>query len=47
MMLGLAKIIDCPGGSVPFETSVDFSDLQEVLVIKQLKQQKDGEGAEE
>lgn len=27
-MLGLAKIIDCPGGSVPFETSVDFSDLQ-------------------
>ena len=28
MMLGLAKIIDCPGGSVPFETSVDFSDLQ-------------------
>ena len=28
MMLGLAKIIDCPGGSVPFETSVDLSDLQ-------------------
>lgn len=28
MMLGLAKIIDCPGGSVSFETSVDFSDLQ-------------------
>ena len=28
MMLGLAKIIDCPGGSIPFETSVDFSDLQ-------------------
>ena len=27
--------------------AVDFSDLQEVLVIKQLKQQKDGEGAEE
>ena len=27
-MLGLAKIIDCPGGSVPFETSVDLSDLQ-------------------
>lgn len=27
-MLGLAKIIDCPGGSVPFEASVDFSDLQ-------------------
>ena len=26
--------------------AVDFSDLQEVLVIKQLKQQKDGEGAE-
>lgn len=27
--------------------AVDFSDLQEVLVIKQLKQQKDEEGAEE
>ena len=27
--------------------AVDFSDFQEVLVIKQLKQQKDGEGAEE
>ena len=27
-MLGLAKIIDCPGGSVPLETRVDFSDLQ-------------------
>lgn len=28
MMLGLAKIIDCPGGSISFQTSVDLSDLQ-------------------
>ena len=28
MLLGLSKIIDCPGASVPFETSVDLSDLQ-------------------
>ena len=28
MMLGLSKIIDCPGGSVSFSTSVDLSDLQ-------------------
>lgn len=28
MMLGLARIIDCPGGSIPFQTSVDLSDLQ-------------------
>ena len=27
MLLGLAKIIDCPGASVPFSTSVDLSDL--------------------
>ena len=27
MMLGLSKIIDCPGASVSFETSVDLSDL--------------------
>ena len=27
MLLGLSKIIDCPGASVPFETSVDLSDL--------------------
>ena len=28
MLLGLTKIIDCPGASVPFETSVDLSDLR-------------------
>ena len=28
MLLGLSKIIDCPGASVPFETSVDLSDLR-------------------
>ena len=28
MLLGLSKIIDCPGASVPFSTSVDLSDLQ-------------------
>ncbi len=28
MLLGLSKIIDCPGTSVPFTTSVDLSDLQ-------------------
>ncbi len=28
MLLGLSKIIDCPGQSVPFSTSVDLSDLQ-------------------
>ena len=28
MLLGLAKIIDCPGASVSFETSLDLSDLQ-------------------
>lgn len=27
MLLDLSKIIDCPGGSVDFETSVDLSDL--------------------
>ena len=27
MLLGLSKIIDCPGASVSFETSVDLSDL--------------------
>ena len=27
MLLGLAKIIDCPGASVAFSTSVDLSDL--------------------
>ena len=27
MLLGLAKIIDCPGASVSFSTSVDLSDL--------------------
>ena len=27
MLLGLSKIIDCPGASVPFTTSVDLSDL--------------------
>ena len=28
MLLGLAKIIDCPGASVSFSVSVDLSDLQ-------------------
>ena len=28
MLLGLSKIIDCPGQSVSFETSVNLSDLQ-------------------
>ncbi len=28
MRLGLSKIIDCPGASVPFSTSVDLRDLQ-------------------
>ncbi len=28
MLLGLSKIIDSPGASVPFTTSVDLSDLQ-------------------
>ena len=28
MLLGLSKIIDCPGASVSFETSLDLSDLQ-------------------
>jgi len=28
MLLGLSKIIDCPGGVVPFETSLDLSDLE-------------------
>ena len=27
MLLGLSKIIDCPGASVPFSTSVDLSEL--------------------
>ena len=27
MLLGLSKIIDCPGATVPFSTSVDLSDL--------------------
>ena len=27
MLLGLAKIIDCPGASVPFSVSADLSDL--------------------
>ena len=27
MLLGLSKIIDCPGASVAFSTSVDLSDL--------------------
>ena len=27
MLLGLSKIIDCPGQSVPFSVSVDLSDL--------------------
>ena len=28
MLLGLSKIIDCPGAFVPFSASVDLSDLQ-------------------
>ena len=28
MLLGLSKIIDCPGASVSFSTSVDLHDLQ-------------------
>ena len=28
MLLGLSKIIDCPGASLPFSVSVDLSDLQ-------------------
>ncbi|MBO5317998.1 MAG: DUF177 domain-containing protein [Oscillospiraceae bacterium] len=28
MLLGLSKIIDCPGAVIPFSTSVDLSDLQ-------------------
>ena len=28
MLLGLSKIIDCPGASVSFSSSVDLSDLQ-------------------
>ena len=28
MLLGLSKIIDCPGSSVDFSTSVDLSDLR-------------------
>ena len=28
MKLGLSKIMDCPGASVPFSASVDLSDLQ-------------------
>ncbi len=27
MLLGLSKIIDCPGASIPFSTSVDLRDL--------------------
>ena len=27
MRLGLSKLIDCPGASIPFTTSVDLSDL--------------------
>ena len=27
MLLGLSKIIECPGATVPFSTSVDLSDL--------------------
>ena len=27
MLLGLSKIIDCPGASVPFSVSIDLSDL--------------------
>ena len=28
MLLGLSKIIDCPGAELPFSTSVDLSDLR-------------------
>ena len=28
MLLGLSKIIDCPGGIVPFETSLDLSQME-------------------
>ena len=28
MLLGLSKIIECPGASIPFSTSVDLSDLR-------------------
>ncbi len=28
MLLGLSKIIDCPGESVPFSVSIDLSDLR-------------------
>ena len=28
MLLGLSKIIDCPGATAPFSTSVDLSDLR-------------------
>ena len=28
MLLGLSKIIDCPGASVPFTASIDLSDLR-------------------
>lgn len=28
MLLGLSKIIDCPGGVVPFETSLDLSQME-------------------
>lgn len=28
MLLGLSKIIECPGASVPFQVSIDLSDLQ-------------------
>ena len=28
MLLGLSKIIDCPGASVPFSTSIDLRDLR-------------------
>ena len=28
MLLGLSKIIDCPGASVPFSTDLDLSDLR-------------------
>ena len=27
MLLGLSKIIDCPGGVVPFETTLDLSQM--------------------
>ncbi len=28
MLLGLSKIIDCPGASIPFSASIDLRDLQ-------------------